>query len=150
MDNLDISAVVLCPYDWKGAFYRLDPTNFTIKCIKMGIRSSVIKVLVDFVKDRKMQFKFNKHTSSSHNLTGGSPQESILDQFLWIIGNDNAGDEVPEEKNINYIDDLATLEETRPGWPRWLQTLRWLAQPICKKKKLWHVTHDTWQMTCDT
>ena len=58
-----------------------------------------------------MQVKFNKHTSSSHDLTGGSPQGSILGQFLYIIGSDDAGDKVPEEDKFKYIDDLATLEE---------------------------------------
>ena len=42
---------------------------------------------------------------------------------------------------------------TRRGRSRWLQTLPWLASPLCKKKKknyMWHmwcVTGDTWHMT---
>ena len=56
-----------------------------------------------------MQVKFNKHTSSSHDLTGGSQQGSILGNFLYIIGSDAAGEEVPEEDKFRYIDDLATL-----------------------------------------
>ena len=81
LDNQDISTVLLFSYDWNGAFYRLDLTKVTIKCINTGIRSSVIKVVIYFLKDRKMQVKFNKHTSTPIDLTGGSPQGFILGQF---------------------------------------------------------------------
>ena len=37
-------SVVLISYDWWGASYRLDPTKVTIKCINVGIRSSIVKI----------------------------------------------------------------------------------------------------------
>ena len=81
LDNPEMIAVILKSYDWKGAFDRLDPTLVTIKCIKLGIRSSIIKILIDFLSDRKMQVKMNQHTSS-YDLIGGGPQGSIIGQLL--------------------------------------------------------------------
>ena len=57
-----------------------------------------------------MQVKLNGQTSTSHDLTGGAPQWSILGQLLYIIGSDNAGEDVPSEDKFKYIYDLATLE----------------------------------------
>ena len=48
LDRPEQIAVVLNSYDWSGAFDRLDPTTVTLKCIKLGIRSSVVKVLIDY------------------------------------------------------------------------------------------------------
>ena len=58
-----------------------------------------------------MQVKFDQQTSSSHDLTGGSPQGSILGEFLYIIGSDDAVEHVEEEDKFQYIDDVITLEE---------------------------------------
>ena len=52
LDDPEKNMVVLCSYDWSAAFERLDPTKVTLKCIKLGIRSSIVKVLIDFLKDR--------------------------------------------------------------------------------------------------
>ena len=103
--------VVLCSYDWSAEFDRLDPTKVTLKCIKLGIRSNIVKVLIDFLKDRKLQVKFNQQTSSSHDHTGESAQVSILGQLLYIIGSDDAVEQVEEEDKFQYIDDVISLEE---------------------------------------
>ena len=58
-----------------------------------------------------MQVKFNQQTSSSHDLTGGPPQGSILGQLLYIIGSDDAVEHVEEEDKFQYIDDVIILEE---------------------------------------
>ena len=115
-DNPEQIAVVLKSYDWSGAFDRLDPTNVTTKCIKLGIRSSIIKILIDFLNERKMQVKMNQHTSSSYDLIGGGPQGSLIGQLLYIIGSDDVAEEVPEDDKYKYIDDLAVLDAVKnPG-----------------------------------
>jgi hypothetical protein len=73
-DDPEKLAIILNSYDWKGAFDRLDPTLVTIKCIKLGIRSSIVRILIDFMSERKMQVKMKNKTSSSYDLIGGSPQ----------------------------------------------------------------------------
>ena len=65
--------IILNSYDWSGAFDRLDPTEVAVKFIKKGIRSSIVKVVIDFMNGRKMQMKLNQQTSTSHDLTGGRP-----------------------------------------------------------------------------
>ena len=110
LDDPGKCVVVLCSYDWSAAFDRLDPTKVTLKCIKLGIRSSIVKVLIDFLKDRKMKVKFNQQTSSLHDLTGGSPQGSILGQLLYIIGSDDAVENLEEDDKYQYIDDVITVE----------------------------------------
>ena len=100
-------------YDWKDVFDRLDPTKVTVKCIKLGIRSSIVRNLIDFMNKRKMQGKMNNQTSSSYDLIGGSPQGSLIGQLLYIIGSDDAAEEVPEEDKFKYVDDLATLDSVK-------------------------------------
>jgi hypothetical protein len=101
-------AVVLSSYDWKGAFDRLDPTIVALKLIKMNVRSSIITILIDFLKDRKMQLKMNQKTSSVLGLVGGGPQGSLIGQILYIIGSDDVAQEIKEEDKFKYVDDLST------------------------------------------
>ena len=116
LDNHDQVAVVLKSYDWRGAFDRLDPTIVTLKCIKLGIRSSIIKILIDFITERKMQVKINQQTSSSYDLIGGGPQGSLIGQLLYIIGSDDVAEEIPDDDKYKYIDDLAVLDTVvKPG-----------------------------------
>ena len=109
-DNPEKLSVILNSYDWSAAFDRLDPTKVTVKCIKLKIRSSIVKILIDFLNERKMQVKMNGHRSSSYDLIGGSPQGSLIGQLLYIIGSDDSAEEVPIEDKFKYIDALATLD----------------------------------------
>ena len=40
--------VIISSYDWKGAFERIDPTLLALKMKNLGIRSSIVKVVIDF------------------------------------------------------------------------------------------------------
>ena len=40
---------MLNSYDWKSAFDKLDPTIVAAKCYKLGKRSNIINVLIDFM-----------------------------------------------------------------------------------------------------
>ena len=100
-------------YDRNAAFNKLDLTKVAIKCIKIGIRSSITKILIDFMNQRKMQVKMNGQSSTPYDLIGGSPQGSILGQLLYIIGSDDVSEEVPEDDKYKYIDDLAVLDAVK-------------------------------------
>ena len=112
-DDPDHLSIVMSSYDWNAAFDKLDPTKVAIKCIKIGIRSSITKILIDFMNERKMQVKMNGQSSKSYDLIGGSPQGSILGQLLYIIGSDDVSEEVPDEDKYKYIDDLAVLDAVK-------------------------------------
>ena len=110
MDDPEHLAVVLSSYDWKGAFDRIDPTTIAVKMIKLGLRSSIVKIIIDFLHERKMEVKMNRYTSTPHNLIGGGPQGSLVGQLLYIIASDDAAEDIPEEDKFKYIDDLSALE----------------------------------------
>ena len=111
LDDPEKVIVILSSYDWKGAFDRLDPTEVAKKMIKLGLRSSIVKVIIDFLNERKMEVKMNKRTSTIHDLIGGGPQGSLIGQLLYIIASDDAAEEIPEEDKFKYVDDLSALEK---------------------------------------
>ena len=59
----DKSAVIATSLDWSSAFDRQDPTLAIIKFIKLGVRASLIPLLVSYLTDRKMRVKFNGEVS---------------------------------------------------------------------------------------
>ena len=112
-DDPDHLSVIMNSYDWNAAFDKLDPTKVAIKCIKIGIRSSITKILIDFMNQRKMQVKMNGQSSTPYDLIGGSPQGSILGQLLYIIGSDDVSEEVPEDDKYKNSDALAVLDTVK-------------------------------------
>ena len=112
-DDPEHLSVIWNSYDWNAAFDKLDPTKVAIKCIKIGIRSSITKILIDFMNQRKIQVKMNLQSSTPYDLIGGSPQGSILGQLLYIIGSDDVSEEVPEDDKYKYIDDLAVFDAVK-------------------------------------
>jgi hypothetical protein len=78
--------------------------------INLGKRSSVVKVIIDFLRDRVMEVKMNGQTSQPFNLVGGGPQGRLVGQLLYIIASDDAAEEVPEDDKYKYVDDLSVLE----------------------------------------
>ena len=76
LDRPGMSAVVIEAVDWMGAFERQDPTKTATKLIKMGLRPSIVPIILEFLEDRKMTVKYNTSTSKWHDLVGGSPQGS--------------------------------------------------------------------------
>ena len=106
----DRSTVIASFLDWMAAFDRQDPTTAIQKFIKLGVRPSLIPLLISYLSDRKMQVKFNRETSSFIDLVGGGPQGTLLGQLEYLVlSNDNANC-VSEEDRYKYIDDLTLLE----------------------------------------
>ena len=104
--------VIRSQYDWSGAFDRQDPTKTICKFIAMGIRSSLIPVLIDFLSGRSMRLKYNGKEAGPWQLVGGSPQGSFLGQQAYTSGcHDNTDQlDIQEENKFQYIDDLDLLE----------------------------------------
>ena len=110
LDDPENLTVVLSSYDWKGAFDRIDPTTVAVKLIELGLRSSIVKIIIDFLNEQKMEVKINKCTFKPHDLIGGGPQGSLIGQLLYIIASDDVAEDIPEEDKFKYIDDLSALE----------------------------------------
>ena len=78
----------------------------------MGIRPSLISVLVDFLSGRSMQIKYNGKLAGPFDLVGGSPQGCFLGQLAYTSGSHDNTEQlnIEEEDKYQYIDDLDLLE----------------------------------------
>ena len=104
------SAVIAASLDWSAAFDRQDPTLAIKKFIQIGVRSSLIPLLISYLSNRQMKVKFNGEESEFLTLSGGGPQGTLLGQIEYLaLTNDNAAS-VPELDRFKYIDDLTILE----------------------------------------
>ena len=108
--NPDKSAVIAASIDWSQAFDRQDPTLAINKFIEIGVRSSLIPLLISYISDRKMTVKFNGTVSSTHQLIGGGAQGSLLGQIMYLVQSNGNADCIDEEDQFKYIDDLSVLE----------------------------------------
>ena len=110
LDRPGMRAVLQASVDWASAFSRTDPTKTVTKMINMGIRSSIVSILIEFLEDRQMTVKFNSEESSLFPLVGGGLRGSWSGQQSYIISSDNNADCVPEDDQYKYCDDLSILE----------------------------------------
>ena len=106
----DKSAVIATSLDWAAAFERQDPTIAIQKFIKLGIRPSLIPLLVSYLSDRKMQVKFNGQISELYSLIGGGPQGTLLGGIEYTAQSNDNADIVPPQDRFKYIDDLSVLQ----------------------------------------
>ena len=67
----DHSAVIAASIDWASAFDRQDPTLAIKSFIEIGVRPSLIPLLISYLEGRKMQVKFNGEISDNLTLIGG-------------------------------------------------------------------------------
>ena len=106
----DKSAVIAASLDWTAAFDRQDPTLAIKKFIELGVRPSLIPLLISYLSERKMKVRFNGEESDFFSLIGGGPQGTLIGQLEYLVfSNDNA-DIVPAEDRYKYIDDLTVLQ----------------------------------------
>ena len=106
----DKSAVIAAGLDWAAAFDRQDPTLAIQKFIQLGVRPSLIPLLISYLSDRQMTVKFNGEVSEILRLIGGGPQGTLIGQIMYsVLSNDNA-DIVSPDDRFKYIDDLTILQ----------------------------------------
>ena len=70
----DKSAVIAASLDWAAAFDRQDPTLAIKKFIQLGVRPSLIPLLISYLSDRQMKVKFNGEESDTLSLIGVGPK----------------------------------------------------------------------------
>ena len=115
LDKPGMTAVIRAAADWASAFDRTDPTKSVQKFIKMGVRSSLIPIIMEFLTDRKMSVKFNNAESTIYTLIGGGPQGSQTGQQTYIVASDDSAYHVPLEDRYKFCDDLSILEVVMLG-----------------------------------
>ena len=76
----------------------------------MGVRSSLINVLIEFLKDRTMSMKFNQEELKLYKLIGGGPQGSWTGQRCYLKASDDNAEFVDLEDRYKYSDDLSILQ----------------------------------------
>ena len=59
LDGPESTVLLKTCADWNDAFSRVDPTKAIEKIVLIGVRSSLIPVLIDYVTGRKMKVKIN-------------------------------------------------------------------------------------------
>ena len=108
--NNNCSAVIASLVDWASAFDRQDPTLAIQKFIKMGVRPSVIPILVSYLTDREMQVRYNNTYSGTYKLPGGGPQGTLLGLIEYFVNSNDNADCVQPELRFKFVDDLTVLE----------------------------------------
>ena len=83
--NPDKSAVLAACLDWAAAFDRQDPTIAVKKFIQLGVRPSLIPLLISYLTDRNMRVKFNGEESDLVALIGGGPQGTLLGSVMTML-----------------------------------------------------------------
>ena len=104
------AAVITALIDWSAAFDRQDPTIAIQKFYNMGVRSSLIPILVSYLQGRKMTVKFGSSVSSVHDLPGGGPQGALVGGIEYMVNSNDNADFVEDEDKFKYVDDLSILE----------------------------------------
>ena len=107
--NTERSAVIAACVDWQAAFDRQDPTLAINKFIALGVRPSLIPILVSYLTNRKMKVKYNGEISNHYNLNGGGPQGTLIGQIEYLVNSNDNADCVNPEDIYKYIDDLSFL-----------------------------------------
>ena len=57
------SAVIAAAADWESAFDKIDPLSLSQRLIKVGIRPSIIPILISYLENRKMIVKYRSAMS---------------------------------------------------------------------------------------
>ena len=101
--------------DWASAFERQDSTLAIEKFINMGVRSSLVPVLVSYLSGRGMQVRFNGEFSSTHYLPGGGAQGTLLGVLQYLVQSNDNADCIEKSMRFKFEDDLTVLERLLLG-----------------------------------
>ena len=71
--------------DYSSAFNTIIPDRLVSKLSELGVSSSICQWIKNFLTDRPQRVKMGSHTSSSLNLSTGSPQGCVLSPLLYSL-----------------------------------------------------------------
>ena len=103
-------AVFVTMVEWSQAFDRLSHKLGIQSFIENGVCPSLIPILISFFKNREMKVKWNKTSSSMHNLNGGGPQGCLMGILEYLSQTNSNTDFSDPDDKFKFIDDLSILE----------------------------------------
>ena len=103
-------AVIASFIDWKDAFPRLSHKIGIESFIKMGVRPSLIPMLVNFFQNRKMMVKWQGVLSKIKELNGSGPQGATLGLLEYLASSNGNADFAKINEKFKFIDDLTLIE----------------------------------------
>ena len=126
-DSDDQIAVLAVMIDFSKAFNRQNHNILITKLSDMGAPGWLLRIVIAFLEDRRMQVNYKGKLSSVKTLPGGGPQGTILALLLFLVLiNDigfegqlnNAGEIITSKRNmktineihLKYVDDLTLAE----------------------------------------
>ena len=106
-DSQEQTAILACLVDFQKAFNRINHNLIITKLSDMGVPGWLLKIVVAFLKDRKMLVRYKGKHSSIKSLPAGGPQGTLLGLLLFII----LINEVGFEGQVNNLGDLLTARK---------------------------------------
>ena len=106
----ETTAVLATLIDWKQAFPRQYPNLGIEAFIAVGVRASIIPMLVNYFQNRKMSVKWKGIYSSIRKLNGGGPQGGTLGLLEYLCQSNDNADNINQEDRFKFVDDLTALE----------------------------------------
>ena len=110
LDIPGMKVVIDASVDSVSAFSRTDPIETNTKFINMGLSSSIVNILIEFLSNRQMSVKWNGEGCSLFPMIRGGPQGSWSGQSCYVVASDDNADMVEEDDRYTYWDDLIILE----------------------------------------
>ena len=94
MTNLDQESSVcsLVSVDFAKAFNTMSHSACIESLIAKGASSNITRVIASFLTERKMKFRAGECLSSDRPLNGGSPQGTLLGNYLFVLTTDHLED----------------------------------------------------------
>ena len=78
--------------------------------IKLGVRKTLIPMLINFFQDRRMAVKWRGKLSTVRKLNGSGPQGSTIGLLEYLAQSNDNADCVEPDLRFKFIDDLSILE----------------------------------------
>ena len=100
-ENRATTAVTI---DYSKAFDYIDHTILATKLINMGVKASLVKILISFLTNRSQCTKIGKDLSTFQSITCGVPQGTINGPKLFIIMiNSDTDNEITRFKYVEKL-----------------------------------------------
>ena len=130
LDNQDYDfpiAVVACAVDFSKAFNRQNHNNLVTKLSDLGVPGWLLNIVMGFLSNRSMVFRYGGEISDKKPLPGGGPQGTLFGLLLFLILINDCGFDHQESKigititnkrkkfanptmHAKYVDDLTIAE----------------------------------------
>ena len=126
-DSNEPTAILACLIDFSKAFNRQNHNLLITKLSDLGAPSWLLKIVISFLKHRRMIIRYNGASSCPVPLPGGGPQGTLLGLLLFIVlinevGFEDQHNDVGEiitckrrlrevnKIHLKYVDDLLIAE----------------------------------------